>query len=631
MKRLASLLFVLPTLLLACGGPAAPKPQPGPGPGPNPGPINSVARVEINSASLVFENGKAGQQIIAQAFDAKGNVVNTPISYQSSKPDVIAVDASGQAAAKSVGSSQIVAVAGGVRSSPAIAASAILADNVVRIPDSKVVGAPQFAEGVTPFSVGSTYTVVLKEVSPTAGKLWFSKAPNGMTVQGKVLSSRPVDSGTEVTLEIVPISDVFKDMSISEDIAVKAEEVEFGAATKAAYTITRQADDTFVFTPKDTNTLAGNLAPLSFNVGPFSCDGSLPDAAFNLGTPSFSLNPGSPQWNFIWQTPLPAIPFITDGRAGRLRVLFTATPTLTVRSGNHSITGNFNNQSVTCRYRDDVRVGFSAFGLGFAARMKPGVTLGGSFGAGTRTLSAVGSVSSNIRVGFDCRAPSGCTTLSQGSLGTVRGAVSFGGTGDLAGTLRDFKAGVFMDAGVEVQTPIKTFDLIRFTEGYRINTDFAPLATQISSGNPSDYKMGLYAKVDPFALIKDLVKFAIGVNVGGLPDINLEEQTLQSPLIKSLNLNAAKTQVTVNMDASRLNFYTLVAPFSLGYNVKKVRLIEKSAGGTLTTLADVTPSSGAASVTLNIPASADLERLYITLIPNVLDQLPVGTVKVTGK
>ena len=472
----------------------------------------------IETSSLLLENGKAGQQITARALDAQGQVVNTPITYQSSKPAVIAVDASGQATAKSVGSSQIVAVAGGVRSSPVIAASGILSENVVRIPDSKVVGAPQFAAGVTPFSVGRTYTVILKDVSPTAGKLWFSRAPNGMTVQGKVVSSRPVAGGTEVTLEIVPLSDVFKDLSISESVAVKAENLEFGAATQAAYTIRREADDTFVFTPKAANT----LAPLSFNVGPFQCDGSLPDAAFNLGTPSFSLNTGSPRWDFDWDTPLPAIPFITDGRAGKARLLFTASPSLTLRSGSHSITSNFNNQSIVCRYRDSVKVPFDVFGFGFAARMKPGLTLGGSFGAGTRTFSAVGTVSSNIRVGFDCRAPGGCTNLSQGNRGAVRGALSLGGAGDLAGTLRDFQAGAFLDVGVEVTTPVANFDLIRFTEGYQLNADFAPLDTQISSGNPSDYKMGQYLKVDPFSLIKDFVKFLIGANVTGLPIISVD-------------------------------------------------------------------------------------------------------------
>ena len=59
--------------------------------------------------------------------------------------------------------------------------------------------------------------------------------------------------------------------------------------------------------------------------------------------------------------------------------------------------------------------------------------------------------------------------------------------------------------------------------------------------------------------------------------------------------------MTVNLTPSRVNFYTYVTPFSLGYNIKKVRLIQKSASGVLSTLAEVTPSLGATSVVLEYP------------------------------
>lgn len=606
-KGVLCLSLLTAALLAACGGGGTPTP--------------TVARIELNSASLVLEQGRAGQKLLATAYDAQGNVVNTPISFSSSNPGVVEIAPDGTASAKTVGSAQIVAQAGGVSSAPGIAASGVLADAVVHIPDEKVVSGPVFANGVTPFSVGSTYTVVLKDVSPTAGKLWFSKAPNGMTVQGKVMSSQPVAGGTEVTLEIVPYTEIFKQLQVNEEVVIPSQDVEFTAQTLAAFNVKPLGAGNFEFTPKaNAAASAQGLGALAFNAGPFRCSGTLPDAAFNLGTTTFTLNTGNPTFNVVLDLPL----FGTK----RFKMLFTATPTLRVTSGTHTLTANFNNQSITCKLRDAVEAPFETFGLGFVAKMRPGVTLGGSFGSGTRSFSVLGSAAANVRLGFDCNTDSGCTSLSRGNTGTVNGALTMSSSGDLVRTARDLEVGAFLDTTISASVVVTDLDIISFTDGYKASLDLASLPTQVSSNNGAGYKVGEYVVVDPFASIKDLVKTLIGMDVAGLPNINVDGRSVQSPEIASAALNATKTGVNVALNPDRINFFTVVSPFSLGYNVKQVQLLQKNADGTVSVLGSVTPASGATSVNLSVPASADKTNLYVTVIPNVLGFMPVGTLKV---
>lgn len=596
------------SLLVACGGGTTTPPGP------------AVARVELNSASLLLRDGQAGQKLLATAYDAQGNALNVPVAFTSSNPAVVEIAADGTATARAVGSAQIVAQAGGVSSAPGIAASGQLADAVVPVPQEKVVSGPVFAEGVTPFSVGSTYTVVLRDVTPTAGKLWFSKAPNGMTVQGRVVSSRPVATGTEVTLEIVPYTEVFKTLQVNEEVSVPSQDIEFSAQTLAAFHIRPLGNGTFEFTPKVLSG-AGRVGALAFNAGPFRCSGSLPDTALNLGSTTFTLNTGNPTFNVLLNLPL----FGTK----RFRMLYTATPSVRVTSGTHTLTANFNNQSVTCKLREAVEAPFETFGVGFVAKMRPGLTVGGSFGSGTRTFSAVGLASANVRLGFDCNSDTGCASLSRGNTGTVQGAVTLGGTGDLVRTARDLEVGAFLDTTVSASVVVTDLDILSFQYGYRAALDLASLSTQVSSNNPAGYRIGEVVDVDPFAAVKDLVKTFIGMDVSGLPSIHVDGRAVQSPVITSATLLAKTDSVQVQLDPARVNFFNVVSPFSLGYNVKQVRLLRRNLNGTVTVLNTVTPASGDTTVNVPLPGrGSDTSNLYVTVVPNVLDLLPVGTVPV---
>lgn len=584
-----------------------------------------VAKVVITTHSVLLENVGATQRLSAQALDNQGNPVAASITWESSKPANISVDPQGVAKGVAVGSSQLRAVVGNVKSAPLIAAVGALASNVVRIPDAKVVSGSAFANGCGPFEVGCQYTAVLKEVSPTAGTLWFSKAPDGSPVQGKVISSQPVAEGIQVTFEVVPIGDIFGDLKVDEEVELPSEELVVSEALRANYNVQHLGDGSYQFTPK-----AGALGvgPLDFENSFLKCTGNMPQSTLTFGQPSFTLNLGNPRIAFSFEAPIPFV------RPGFVRFLFTASPSVRINSGTHTINSNFNNQSLRCTFKNGISQPFQLLGFGFTAKLVPGITVGGSFGAGSRSFSARLNASSNVRLGFECRPPAGCTNLTQGNAGSVQGVVTLSGLGNLGSTIRDLRAGAFANVSISADAPvIGSLGLFNFTEGYSMDFDLAPLATQINDNNPAGYLLSRSLRIDPFAAIKSLVNFLLGsgaANSLGLNPITLNLASVQSPLIQSATASSSSsgTTVSVSLDPNRINFFGTVAPFGLLYNVQKVQLIRKEANGTLTDVREQTASSGQTTFTLNLSTGESVANLYATVVPVVLSEIPVATVKV---
>lgn len=618
--RIALGSLALSFALVACPTPVQTPTPPAPPPA-------AISRIVLETRSVLLENVGATQQLVARALDAQGNPVAASLSWESSKPGNVSVDANGLARGVALGSSQLRAVAGGFKSAPILAAVGALQDGVVRIGSDKIVSGPSFPDGVAPFSVGSTYTAVLKDVSPTVGKLWFSKSPDGTPVEGKVVSSAPVAGGTEVTLEIVPLGDIFKALSADEEIQIPSEEIVVPEALQQNYTVEKLPDGSLNFTPRSASSL---LHPLAFDVGPFRCSGSLPPTTLTLGNPSLNLNLGNPSFQFVFDVP---VPFVT---AGRLKLFFSASPSLRINSGTHTINSNFNNQNLSCKYKPGISVDFSLFGVGLTAKLTPGLKVGGSFGAGSLSFSARLSAATTVRLGFDCRPPAGCTNLTTGNTGTVQGGMRISSLGNLAATIRDLKLGAFADVALSADTPIGSLVLYDVNNGLDMSFDFAPLTTQIAENNPADYGLERYLTVDPFAAIKSFVSFFLGsgaANSLGLDPITVTLAAMRSPLITSATVTSQTVQgVTLNaqLDSNRIHFFNTISPFGLLYNVARLRLIGVRANGTLETISEVTPASGATSVNLSAPLQVwnGFADHYVSVIPVVLDGLPVGTRRV---
>ncbi len=611
---LAGFLFVS---VAACSSSPPTPPQETPAPG--------VARVTVEVGSLLLENPGVTEQLTAQALDADGNPVAATVLWESSEPGVVGVAADGTAEGVNVGSALVRARVGEVVSGPVLVSVGALAEDVVRIDSDKIVAEPVFPDGVSPFDVGSSYTVVLREVSPTVGRRWFSKTAAGFPVMGEITSFREVAEGTEVTLEIVPIGSIFRELKVDETLELASEELEVSEEVAANYHVERQGDG-YAFTPKS----AASVLPQAFDLGPFRCDGNAPPTTLSLGTPGFTLNTGNPTFRFVFDAP---IPFVNPGRA---LFLFTASPRLSVTSGSHRINTNFNNLDVACKIRNGVRQPFSAFGFTFNAALTPGITVGGSYGAGSRTFSARLNATSNVRVGFDCRPPGGCSSLTRANAASAQGQVSLGGLGDLGTTIRDFRAGVFADVLLSVDIPFASLDLFGFRDGYEMTFDLASLQTQATTENPADYQIRKYARVDPFAAVESFVEFLLGEDAAeslGLEPIEFNQLAAQSPriLVASSAGSAPRRTVTVQLDPNRLNFFGTVGSFGLVYNVRGVELVEVRGFGrqtTVRTVGSVVARDGQTRFDFALPADIDTNDLYAAVVPQVMSELPMGTRRV---
>jgi hypothetical protein len=230
-----------------------------------------VARIAIVPGSVLLTAAGATRVLEAQAFDAAGNRLALPVTWTSSAPDVVEVDAVGRiAAVAAVGASLIVAEAGGVRSPAAFVLVAPPPADAVLVRDAQVVGEPQPIDPDAPLDVGARYRVTLRDTPvPPVGTILL--AAESAPVSGRVVEAVDQNGEVVVTLEVVPLRDLFTALEIDVSIDLQNVEIAVPDDVRALYDVATQADGTFVFTPKSAAAAArvadGVPRPLAGAVG----------------------------------------------------------------------------------------------------------------------------------------------------------------------------------------------------------------------------------------------------------------------------------------------------------------------------------------------------------------------------
>lgn len=153
-------------LLAACGG----------GGGSDESPPAAIARVEIRESGLILTASGASKALTAVAYDAEDRPVEAPISWSSTTPGSIAIDAGGTVTAKVAnGAGQIVAQSGGVRSAPLLVAVTQLPAGMLMLTDAQIVGDPVASDPDAAPSLDNTDVAVLTGVdAPAPGQLVVS-------------------------------------------------------------------------------------------------------------------------------------------------------------------------------------------------------------------------------------------------------------------------------------------------------------------------------------------------------------------------------------------------------------------------------------------------------------------------
>lgn len=223
--------WLLSLLLAACGGG-------GDDTAGSPPVSAPAATIVVDKAALFLAGAGRSARLDAQRFDAQGAATQAAITWISSAPDKVAVDANGRVTALAIGSAQVFAQAGPLRSTPTLVTVAIPKPDALLLTDAQVLAVgPRLvpAPGTAP-GAGAEYEVTLQGVvAPAAGTLVL--AAETAPVAGKVVSSRQEAAGLVVRLVLVPLYELFEDYDIRFDIDLSAfamEAVPERATTSAA-------------------------------------------------------------------------------------------------------------------------------------------------------------------------------------------------------------------------------------------------------------------------------------------------------------------------------------------------------------------------------------------------------------
>lgn len=223
--------------------------------------------VAVDKPFVFFSGAGQSASLTAQIFDAQGAPVSGGVTWTSSAPDKVSVDASGRVAARTIGSAQIVASAGGARSAPTLVVVAEPQPGALLLADAQVVaiGAPPGA--------GTEYEVTLQGVvAPAPGTvvLGTETAP----IAGKVVATRQEAAGLVVTLALAPLYQLF----VAYDIALAVDLSAFPAEAMPARTAGTKLRSQAWNAERQGRSLALAARPLDDALVPFrafDCDASI--------------------------------------------------------------------------------------------------------------------------------------------------------------------------------------------------------------------------------------------------------------------------------------------------------------------------------------------------------------------
>ena len=193
---------VLAILLLGCGESSTPK---------------QLARLQIVPGSMLFAAPGETRTLAVRGFDADGKdvPVRGDVTWTSSHPDIVSVsDAAAATSVAALGSSQIVAQVGELRSEPIVAFVAQLHPGTLLVDDAQI--ASDYSQTQeTP----AQFQVLLAGIeAPAPGTIVLGRESKPLV--GRVAAAVASDTGTLVTLDVIHLGQAVVALSIDETFAL---------------------------------------------------------------------------------------------------------------------------------------------------------------------------------------------------------------------------------------------------------------------------------------------------------------------------------------------------------------------------------------------------------------------------
>jgi hypothetical protein len=560
-------------------------------------------RVVIDQASVLLPGSGESAQLTAQILDPQGSPLPGTITWRSSAPDRVSVDATGKVTAAAIGSAQIFAESGGLRSAPTLAFVASPAAGALLLTDDQVVSVGQplnLPPGEAP-GVGTEYEVTLTGVTaPSTGTviLGAETAP----VAGTVVSTRQESGQTVVTVAIAPLYQLFTDydIALSIDLSVfPAVAVPTGSSRlspSATWNAERRRPPSGAARARD-----DDLSPFQ----KFKCDAG---AEAHLASTSVTLGLEN------------ELTLVLDDRPGYSKHALEGSLAL---SGNAAIKLDAGFEaSVDCRAQGQIKLPVTGW---FSVIAMPAVRAG--LGAGIKgelkvaegELGVTGKVGVSGVAGWECgEVSAACRSLdamtplnelkTKSEIPTVNGmhALISGQFYALAGLDVSLLAGLANAEIVEARLgPEQTFDLA-FEKDQAARADYA-----------SSYDLKVKGVIEPGSALKKAIKMVINdEGVGVTFKAETTQPVSESPkgtlsLSKALVGAGQAVDFTVALDQSTTE-YKLI-----GHNVKDVELYRKAEGELEFSFWKAAEQIGSNSYGYHwVPAEADVGKYQFAALVN---------------
>lgn len=574
--------LVFSILVSACDGggvPAEPPPV---------APPAAAARVEIVQTGLLFTERDQTRQLAARVLAADGTVLNLPVTWSSNDENDVGVSSAGLATARTTsGSSQIVASVGDLRSVPLLAVITTVGAGTILVDDAQIVrGAVETAPDADP-SIDNTYSVVVSGIAtPAIGSLMAGTGSQALA--GRVVATRDVAGGIEITLKLAPIPELFPGLEIDQDFDLSQAEFSIPDTIAASYDVTRDGS-TYRFRPKGRrNFRAANVATpagtFAFDQG---CEGQVNGAGLGPGAappfvfetlPNFDLDL-SPHLQ-IRRTPA--------GEIKRFAVSVESTVLLEAAvAATVAFEGKVECKAELMVYRVPIGGavslvvgGLVPVGVGFELAGKVTVA---QVKAGYRSVTKA-KVVAGLACDPDCGFLGELTDFTSTSTPTVDlpAIEDFRVEPDFTGFLY-----VEGDIGNPVFNSLR-FEAFEFKAGPKLEGKFAPPATQVDA---TDFRSGYKLVLKAFAGFGDDIEKVL--NIFGLVTVGDEVLEISTDIAQSptgsmradkANFVAGETvNFAVTLDAASTDFLGI-------YNVGEIVLMRKA--GSLSEVARVIAVEG---------------------------------------
>jgi len=534
-------------------------------PAPAGSPPAAIAQVEIVPGSLLLTAPGQGRLLTARALDAQGAEVPTTFSWTSSRPGDVEVDSVGRLTARAIGSTQVVAEAGGVKSPAALVLVAETAPGAILASDAQIASVgPVISTPAQGPGVGTQYEVRLKGISPAPAAGVPLLASESAQVAGRVVSTRDEAGALVAVLELRPLHELLGRYRINWDLPVVPE----GAGAQlAGASLAAEGSSGALVTSREAPSL---LTPFHA----IDCDGRVDAALFKK---AITLSPSS---SLRWQ--------VTDVRDD---------PAQAPSHVKHVLVGQFTldgtvelglNASITAgggclAQLPPIRI--AAFGAASvlvmpAVRLGVGIDLSAALTAASGTVGLTGKVGLQPEIGWECGPPPlpcrGLASLSQIADVTPKQEVP-----SVHGSKVTLSAQVFALAGLDLAVLgglAGYFGIAEARIGPKQSGSFATEDDQAHQPDASSYDLKLSGSVHPGAGLAAAIKQvidddAVGVDLRFERSLDLAESPKGTLFVDKTRSGIGESvKLTVDITPATARYA------GLDYNVVSISILRRKPG-----------------------------------------------------